>query len=99
MLLLAGDKTLAVQVCAEGLRTYGGNVIALTLKKAFDESPETGVYATEGELFQPSTVNGQLVSFLICTVRLNVGIFPHTLLETAQLDSLLSTKAILEHRI
>lgn len=47
LLEASGDKTLAVQVWAEGLRTYGGNVIALTLKKAFDESPETGVYATE----------------------------------------------------
>lgn len=47
LLEASGDKLLAVQAWAQGLRTYEGNVIALTLKKSFDESTETGVFATE----------------------------------------------------
>lgn len=47
LLEASGDKVVTVQVWAKGLRTYNGNVIALSLKKAYDESPETGAYATK----------------------------------------------------
>lgn len=42
----SGDKVVGVDVWAKGLKTYDGNVIALSLKKAYDESPEMGAYAT-----------------------------------------------------
>jgi len=43
----SGDKVLAVKVWGEGFRTYEGNVIALTLWKAYEESEEMGIYATD----------------------------------------------------
>lgn len=43
----SGDKVLAVNVWGEGFRTYAGNVLALTLWKAYEESEEMGAYATD----------------------------------------------------